>query len=55
VLRLITAGMSNRDIAAMLVINRYTVERHVNHIFAKTGAANRVEAAAYAHRHNLVE
>jgi DNA-binding NarL/FixJ family response regulator len=55
VLRLIAAGRSNRDIAAMLVISRNTVERHVNHIFTKTGAANRVEAAAYAYRHGLVE
>jgi len=41
VLRLIAAGKSNPEVAATLVISRYTVERHVNHILAKTGAANR--------------
>jgi len=54
VLRLIAAGKSNPEVAATLVISRYTVERHVNHILAKTGAANRVEAANYAHAHGLV-
>jgi DNA-binding NarL/FixJ family response regulator len=54
VLRLLAAGRSNPEIAAALVISRHTVERHVNHILAKTGAANRVEAAAFAHRHGLV-
>jgi DNA-binding NarL/FixJ family response regulator len=55
VLRLLAAGRSNPEIAAALVISRHTVERHVNHILAKTGAANRVEAAAFAHRHGLTE
>jgi DNA-binding CsgD family transcriptional regulator/tetratricopeptide (TPR) repeat protein len=55
VLRLLAAGRSNPEIAAALVISRHSVERHVNHILAKTGAANRVEAAAFAHRHGLVK
>ena len=50
VLRLLAAGKSNREIADALVISYNTVERHINHIFQKTGAANRVEAATYAHR-----
>lgn len=53
VLRLLAAGRSNRDIAAALVISLNTVLRHVTHILEKTGAANRTEAAAYAHRHGL--
>jgi DNA-binding CsgD family transcriptional regulator len=53
VLRLLAAGQSNRAIGAALVISLNTVERHINHIFAKTGAANRVEAARYAGRHGL--
>jgi DNA-binding NarL/FixJ family response regulator len=53
VLRLIAAGKRNPEIATALVISRYTVERHVNHILAKTGAANRVEAANYAHARGL--
>jgi non-specific serine/threonine protein kinase len=53
VLRLIAAGKSNREIGEALVISVNTVIRHVAHIFAKTGCANRAEAAAYATRHGL--
>jgi ATP/maltotriose-dependent transcriptional regulator MalT len=55
VLRLLAAGKSNPEIAAMLVLSRNTVYRHVSNVFDKIGVANRVEAAAYAHRHRLVE
>ncbi|HEY3061640.1 MAG TPA: LuxR C-terminal-related transcriptional regulator, partial [Chloroflexota bacterium] len=54
VVRLIAAGRSNREIAQALVISRNTVERHVNHILAKTGATNRTQVAGYAHRHRLI-
>ncbi|HEY4686237.1 MAG TPA: alpha/beta fold hydrolase, partial [Dehalococcoidia bacterium] len=54
VLRLIAAGRSNQQIADELVISLNTVARHVSNIFDKTGAANRTEAASYAHRHALV-
>jgi len=53
VVRLIAGGKSNREIAEALVISRNTVERHVNHILAKTGASNRTQVAGYAHRHKL--
>jgi DNA-binding CsgD family transcriptional regulator len=53
VLRLIAAGKSNPQIAEALVISLNTVQRHVSNILAKTGAANRTEAAAYAHRNGL--
>ena len=55
VLRLLAEGKSNPEIAETLVISVNTVYRHVAHIFEKTGAANRVEAAAYAQRHSLSE
>jgi DNA-binding CsgD family transcriptional regulator len=48
VLRLISAGKSNPQIAEELVISLNTVQRHVSNILAKTGAANRTEAAGYA-------
>jgi DNA-binding CsgD family transcriptional regulator len=54
VLRLIAAGCSNRAIAETLFISPNTVLHHVSNIFAKTGVANRAEAAAYATRHGLV-
>jgi DNA-binding CsgD family transcriptional regulator len=53
VLRLIAAGRSNRAIAEALFISPNTVLRHVSNIFAKTGVANRAEAAAYATRQGL--
>jgi DNA-binding CsgD family transcriptional regulator/pimeloyl-ACP methyl ester carboxylesterase len=53
VLRLVAAGKSNQQIADDLVISPNTVGRHVSNIFDKVGAANRVEAAAYAQRHGL--
>jgi DNA-binding NarL/FixJ family response regulator len=54
VLRLVAAGKSNREIAEELTVSLKTVARHVSNIFAKTSAANRTEAAAYAVRHKLV-
>jgi DNA-binding CsgD family transcriptional regulator len=54
VLRLVAAGKSNQQIADALVISPNTVVRHISHIFSKTGAANRTEAAAYASRHGLL-
>jgi DNA-binding CsgD family transcriptional regulator/pimeloyl-ACP methyl ester carboxylesterase len=53
VLRLIAAGKSNPQIAEELVISLNTVQRHVSNILAKTGAANRTEAAGYARDRGL--
>jgi DNA-binding CsgD family transcriptional regulator len=53
VLRLIAIGRSNADIAFVLAISLNTVATHVRSILAKTGCANRTEAAAYAMRHGL--
>jgi DNA-binding CsgD family transcriptional regulator len=53
VLRLLAGGRSNQQIADDLVISLNTVRRHVSNIFDKTGAANRVEASAYARDHGL--
>jgi DNA-binding CsgD family transcriptional regulator len=55
VLRLIAAGRSNHAIAQALFISPNTVLRHVSHIYAKIGVANRAEAAAYATRAGLTE
>jgi len=53
VLRLIAIGRSNSDIATALSISNNTVATHVRSILAKTGSANRTEAAAYAVRQGL--
>ena len=53
VLKLIAAGLSNREIAAQLVLSGATVKTHVNRIFSKTGARDRAQAVRYAYQHGL--
>jgi DNA-binding CsgD family transcriptional regulator len=48
VLRLLGEGLSNREIAARLVISENTAANHVRSILAKTGSDNRTQAAIYA-------
>ena len=50
VLTLVALGLTNREIAATLVISVKTAGVHVSHILRKLNAPNRVEAAAIAHR-----
>jgi DNA-binding CsgD family transcriptional regulator len=54
VLRLVSAGKSNREIAAALVISEHTVARHVQNIFATLGVSSRTAASAFAFEHDLV-
>jgi DNA-binding NarL/FixJ family response regulator len=53
VLKLIAAGLSNREIADTLVLSNATVKTHVNRVFYKTGARDRAQAVRYAYRHGL--
>jgi DNA-binding CsgD family transcriptional regulator/pimeloyl-ACP methyl ester carboxylesterase len=53
VLRLLADGKTNQQIADDLFISLNTVSYHLRHIFAKTGAGNRTEAASFAHHHGL--
>jgi DNA-binding CsgD family transcriptional regulator len=53
VIRLVAAGRSNQQIADELFITRKTASVHVSNILGKLGVANRVEAAAVAHRLGL--
>jgi DNA-binding NarL/FixJ family response regulator len=55
VLRLVATGLSNQAIAEVLFISPHTVANHVRNILAKTGSANRTEAAAFASRHGLTQ
>lgn len=51
ILQLITAGLSNKEIATRLTITEGTVKNHVHHALEKLHVTNRVQAAAYAIRH----
>ena len=55
VLRLVTEGLTNKEIGAKLFVSPKTVASHIRHIFDKTGVTNRAGAAAYALRHEFHE
>jgi HD-GYP domain-containing protein (c-di-GMP phosphodiesterase class II) len=55
VLQLLARGLSNREIAEHLVISRRTAAHHVEHIYAKTGTANRALASLFAANHGLIQ
>jgi DNA-binding NarL/FixJ family response regulator len=54
VLRLISEGRDNTQIARALYISPETVKDHVSHILVKLGVENRIQAAVYAVRTDLV-
>lgn len=54
VLRLVAAGRTNPEIAAMLVLSEKTVARHLSNIFGKLEVRTRTAAAAYAFEHHLL-
>jgi ATP/maltotriose-dependent transcriptional regulator MalT len=54
VLRLISDGCSNQDIAARLIIGVNTVKMHIKHLYNKLDAHNRTQAVARARRLGLV-
>jgi DNA-binding NarL/FixJ family response regulator len=53
VLRLAARGLTNRDIAAVLVISPKTVGNHIERIYMKIGASNRAMASLFAMKHGL--
>jgi len=54
ILTLVAEGLSNRQIAASLVISEHTVRRHVANILTKLHVSSRAAAATVAARHRLV-
>jgi DNA-binding NarL/FixJ family response regulator len=55
VLKLVSEGKTNREIAQSLYLGEGTVRNYVSSILSKLGVSNRAEAAAYAVEHNLKE
>lgn len=54
VLSLIASGLTNKEIAAKLVISENTARNHVSRILEKLGLTRRSEAATFAAEHGLL-
>ncbi|HEX5449163.1 MAG TPA: alpha/beta fold hydrolase [Gaiellaceae bacterium] len=54
VLRLVSTGMSNREIASTLVLSEHTVHRHIANILRKLALTSRAAAAAHAARAGIL-
>ncbi len=54
VLRLLSTGLTNREMATLLFISEGTAKTHVEHIIGKLGVSDRVQAAVWAARQGLV-
>lgn len=55
VLKLLSIGMFNKEIAENLDISERTVKNHVSNIFKKLNVTDRTQAAVFAIRNNLIE
>lgn len=55
VLSLLVEGRDNAEIARRLAVSANTVRTHVQSILTKLGVRNRLQAAAFAVRHQVVE
>lgn len=51
VVRLVSAGLGNKEIATKLFISPRTVETHLTHVYAKLQLSSRVQLAQEAARH----
>ena len=54
VLRLLSDGLSQKEIARGLVISSKTVAAHIQHILGKLGVHSRAQAVAHAYRRGLL-
>lgn len=54
VLKLLSVGMYNKEVAETLDISERTVKNHVSNIFKKLEVTDRTQAAVFAIRNNLI-
>ena len=54
ILRLVSEGHSNAELARMLWVTEQTVKFHLSNIYRKLGVANRTEAGRWAQLHGLL-
>jgi len=47
VAKLVGAGLTNKQIAAQLVVSRRTAETHVEHVLSKLGFTSRAQIASW--------
>jgi len=51
VVRLVSDGLANKDVATRLFISPRTVQTHLTHVYTKLGLASRVQLVQEAARH----
>ncbi|HEX7083955.1 MAG TPA: response regulator transcription factor [Gaiellaceae bacterium] len=54
ILRLVSEGHSNGDVARLLCVTEQTVKFHLSNVYRKLGVSNRTEAGRWAHLHGIV-
>jgi DNA-binding CsgD family transcriptional regulator len=52
VVRLVSEGLANNDIATRLFVSPRTVQSHLTHVYNKLGVSSRVQLVQEAARHN---
>jgi DNA-binding NarL/FixJ family response regulator len=55
VLKLMSSGLANKQIAYRLKISEKTVRNHISHIYEKIGVVDRAQAALYSVRKGLIQ